>query len=99
MTRRKSRKTKVTKGEILLYVMASICLIATFSMKIFGGAKISNLSMTAEKVRYDIESQSKKNESLVMKVNELTSFENVKTVVDDMGLAYNNENVIVINND
>lgn len=97
MTKRKSRKTKVTPGEVLLYFVAGICLIATFSMKIFGGAKISNLSMTAEKIKYDIDSQSKKNESLVMKVNELTSFENVKTVVDDMGLAYNNENVIVIN--
>ena len=96
--RRKSRKKKITSGEILLYFMATVCLIATFSMKIFGGAKISNLSMTSEKIKYEIDTQSKKNESLVMKVNELTSFENVKTVVDDMGLAYNNENVIVIDN-
>ncbi len=99
MRKRKSRKSRITSGEVLLYFLAVVCMIATFSMKIFGGAKISNLSMSTEKVKYEIDTQNKKNESLVMKVNELTSFENVKTVVDDMGLAYNNENVIVINND
>lgn len=31
-----------------------------------------------------------------MKVNELTSFDKVKEVVEDMGLAYNNENIIVV---
>ena len=40
--------------------------------------------------------QEKTNESLTMKVNELTSFENVKKVVEEMGLAYNNDNIIVI---
>ena len=38
----------------------------------------------------------KKNESLTMKVNELTSYENLNSVLKDMGLAYNNENIIVV---
>ena len=32
-----------------------------------------------------------------MKVNELTSFDKVRTVATDMGLAYNNDNIIVVN--
>ena len=35
--------------------------------------------------------------NLFMKVNELTSFDKIKDVVNNMGLAYNNDNVIVIN--
>ena len=31
-----------------------------------------------------------------MKVNELTSFDNIKEVIEDLGLAYNNENIIII---
>ena len=31
-----------------------------------------------------------------MKVNELTSFDNIKDSIKDMGLAYNNDNIIVI---
>ena len=40
--------------------------------------------------------QEKKNQSLVMQVNELTSYENLDSVLKDMGLAYNNENIVVV---
>ncbi len=95
MSKRK-RRVRITKGERLLYVAASFCLVMTLVLKVFGGASISHLSMSVEKMKYDINSQQKKNESLTMKVNELTSFDKVKGVVSDMGLAYNNENIIVI---
>lgn len=94
---KRRRLKKITKGEVGLYLLMISCFISTFVVKIFCGASISNLSMSVEKVRYEIDSQDKKNESLVMKVNELTSFDKVKEVVNDMGLAYNNDNVIVIN--
>lgn len=94
---KRRRLKKITKGEVCLYLLMISCFISTFVVKIFCGASISNLSMSVEKVRYEIDSQDKKNESLVMKVNELTSFDKVKEVVNDMGLAYNNDNVIVIN--
>ena len=32
-----------------------------------------------------------------MQVNELTSFDYVNNIVKDMGLAYNNDNIIIIN--
>lgn len=98
MAKRKTRKMRITKGEKLLYSMAVLCLGATMLLKIFCGAGTQHLSMTVEKVRYEIGSQEKKNESLTMKVNELTSFDKIKDIVKDMGLAYNNDNVMVINN-
>lgn len=96
--RKQNRRKRITKGEVCLYLLIVICCISTFVVKIFCGASISNLSMSVEKTRYEISTQDKKNESLVMKVNELTSFDKIKDVVNDMGLAYNNDNVIVINN-
>ena len=53
--------------------------------------------MEVEKVKYEITDQEKKNESLNMKVSELTSFDKVKDIVADMGLEYNNDNIIIIN--
>ena len=49
-----------------------------------------------EKINSKIEKQKSTNESLAMQVNELTSYENLNGVLKDMGLAYNNENIIVI---
>jgi len=92
----KRRKMRVTKGEVLLYSTAVVCLFAMVILKIFLGASITHLDMNVEQVKYEITAQEKKNESLNMKVNELTSFDKVKDVVSDMGLAYNNDNIIII---
>ena len=72
-------------------------VIFTLALQVFCGANIGNLNMSVEKLRYDIESQEKKNESLTMKVNELTSFDKVKDIVKEYGLEYNNDNIIIIN--
>lgn len=98
MSKKKNKKIKITKGEKLLYVTATFSIVLTLVLKVFCGAGVSHLSMTIEKMNYDISEQTKKNESLTMKVNELTSFDKVRDLVEDMGLAYNNENIIVVNN-
>lgn len=97
MRTKKVRKLKITKGEKLLYFGAFLSLIMTLALEVFCGANIGNLNMKVEKMRYEIESQEKKNQSLTMKVNELTSFDKVKDIVSAMGLEYNNDNIIIIN--
>ena len=94
MKRRKL--AKFTKGEKLLYCLTIVFCLSIFLIKIFCGAGVSNLKMSIEKMQYKIKNQEKTNESLTMKVNELTSFENIKEVIDNQGLAYNNENIIII---
>lgn len=96
MKKTKKRTMRITKGEKLLYMSAIFCFAMTMVLKVFCGAGVSHLSMSVEKMRYEIETQERKNESLVMKVNELTSFDKIKDIVSDMGLAYNNDNIVVI---
>lgn len=93
---RKKRVMRFSKGEKLLYVSAFLCFIFTFVIQVFCGASVGNLNMSVEKLKYEINAQDKKNESLAMKVSELTAFDKIKDVVKDMGLAYNNDNIIVI---
>ena len=87
---------RLTKGEKLLYTLGALCFIFTLVIRVFSSASIGNLKMDIEKISYKIENQEKKNQSLVMQVNELTSYENLSGVLKEMGLAYNNENIIVI---
>lgn len=95
---KRRRKQKMSKGEKLLYTFGLLCFVCTVFLKIFCGANIGNLNMSVEKLKYELDDQTKKNESLVMKVNELTSYDNVKDVVKDMGLAYNDDHIIVVEN-
>lgn len=86
----------MSSREKILYFTGVICIVLTVVIKIFCGASIGHLNLSVEKARYEINEQSKKNQSLTMKVNELTSFDNIKDSIKDMGLAYNNDNIIVI---
>lgn len=91
------KKQRITKGEKILYTAGIVCLVATIVVKIFFGASVGNFQMNNEKIRYKISLEQKDVESLTMQVNELTSFDNVQSVVKDLGLAYNNDNIIILN--
>lgn len=93
----KKRKIRFTGEEKFLMFITLGCVVGMFAIQIFFGAQTSNYKMNIEKIDYKIETQEKKNESLTMQVNELTSYENVSKVIEDMGLEYNNENIVVIN--
>ena len=96
MKKKTKNIVRLTKGEKLLYALGVFCFISMIVLKVFSSASISNLKMSIEEISYKIENQEKKNQSLVMQVNELTSYENLNSVLKEMGLAYNNENIIVV---
>ena len=96
MSKKRVKRVKITKGEKLLYTFAGFTLCGTFLLKIFCSASIGNLNIMVEKLKADVSTQTKKNESLTMQVNELTSFDYINNIVKDMGLAYNNDNIIII---
>lgn len=96
MKKKKKKIARFTRGEKLLYALAIICICSTFVLKIFVSASTSNLKIQIEKINSKIEKQKNTNESLTMQVNELTSYENMDSVLKDLGLAYNNENIIII---
>ena len=92
----KKNKKGLTRGEKLLYTLAILSLIGTFGVKVFIGATTSNMKMELEELTVKLDKQQNKNDSLAMQVNELTSYENLNTVLQDMGLAYNDENIIIL---
>lgn len=92
----RKKKKGLTKGEKLLYFSGVLCFTLAIVIKIFMGASIGNYKMSNEKIRYQISTEEKTVESLSMQVNELTSFDNVSKVVKELGLAYNNDNIVVI---
>ena len=96
MKRNTRKVVRLTQGERLLYTLGAVCLLFTIVIRVFASASIGNLKMDIEKISYRIDSQKKKNQSLVMQVNELTSYENLNEVLKNMGLAYNNKNIVVV---
>ena len=96
MKKNKKAVIRFTKGEKLLMSCCLFLLITMLLVQVFCGSLEGNLNMSVEKLKYDISEQEKKNESLQMQVSELTSYDKIKDIVKEMGLAYNNENIIVV---
>lgn len=92
----KRKMKKISKSEKKLYMCGIFCTLSMVVLKIFFGAGVGNYKMSIEKIHYEINSEEKTVESLTMQVNELTSFDNVKEVAKELGLAYNNDKIIVL---
>ncbi len=93
----KKARIRITKGEKLLICSSMFLLLIMVLVQVFCGSFEGNLNMNVEKLKYQITVQEKKNESLEMQFNELTSYDKIKDVLKDMGLSYNNENIIIVN--
>ena len=93
MKAKKKRKLKITRFEKILYVFTiALILIAPISI-VFTKSTLSEINFKVEKMKKEVSSQEKKNESLEMKINELASLDNIKNVIKAEGLTYNNDNI------
>lgn len=93
---KKRKKKGFTKLEKFLY---KSCLTISVFMLIgivFTSATVSKMNIELQKMSKEVESQEDTNESLAMKINEMASLDNIKSVSKDLGLAYNNDNIKTI---
>ena len=94
--RKVKKRLKMSKFERLLYIFTFILVLATPFMLVFSQATLSEVNFEVEKVKKQITTQEKKNESLTMKINELASLEKIQEVAKEQGLSYNNNNILNI---
>ena len=93
----KKKKVRLCRLEKMLIKLCTVVLLLFPVTVVLSKAALSNMNLEVEKLKRNINVQKNSNESLTMKVNELTSFENILAVVKEMGLEYNNENILIIN--
>ena len=92
----KKQRKLFTKIERFLY-KSFICLTILLIIGIvFGQTSLAKINLEVQKLKEQVESKEEENQSLVMKINEMASLENIQNVSNDMGLAYNNENIKTI---
>lgn len=89
----RAKKKKFEKTMLGLTITTLLCVFVSL---FFFKAQLSSVNIEVEKLKNSVTKQQKINESLVMKVNELVSLENMQLVAASEGLEYNNNNIIVI---
>ncbi len=91
--KRLKKVVKIGKFEKLFYSFVVMLMIALPFTIVFLQATLSEINVQVEKVKSEIKSQEKKNESLAMKINELASLDKIIEVAHKQGLSYNNNNI------
>ena len=94
MAKRKGRLfTKIERFLYKSFVFLTILLVIGI---VFGQTSLAKINLEVQKLKEEVETKEEENQSLVMKINEMASLENIQNVSNDMGLAYNNENIMTI---
>ena len=86
------------KGEKFLVCSIVILVILNFVGPAFSMAMLSKTNYEVEKVKNKIKKQENLNESLSMKINELSSLNNIENVASLYGLEFNDSNIKIITN-
>ncbi|MDD3048621.1 MAG: hypothetical protein PHQ89_01345 [Bacilli bacterium] len=97
MTKKMINKPLRTEKRLLKLCVIALLLFPVAS--VFSKATLSKSNLEVERLKNKVEAQERKNESLTMKVNELKSLENIQSVVQSQGLAYNSNNIKVVAED
>ena len=91
------KRVKMSKFERLIYTFALVLAISAPLTIVFSKATLSKINFEVEKTKKEISEQTKTNESLSMKINELASLDKIEEVAKEQGLSYNNANIKNIN--
>lgn len=86
---KKRKMRKIMKVNIGLFIMTVLLVVCIGAVNMKTGIEI-------EKLKVNINKQANKNQSITMKINELASPENVQLVAQNLGLEYNNNNIVSI---
>ena len=86
------------KGERFLVFSIVVLVVLNFVGPAFSMAMLSKTNYEVEKVKNKIQKQQDLNESLSMKINELSSLNNIENVASLYGLEFNDSNIKIVTN-
>ena len=93
---KKDRTAKLIKNEKKFTTVGAIVLFSLWVISFFAKNTLTSVNIEVERLSRKVKNQKETNQSLTMKINELASLENINSVANKAGLAYNNGNIRII---
>lgn len=93
---KKKKKKGLTKLERFICKSGIFMTIVLLVGIVFTSATVSKMNIELQKTNEKVEVQENTNESLAMKINEMASLENIQIISRNLGLSYNNENILTV---
>ena len=95
----RKNKIKIPFIEVFLWGIVVLLLLAIPITSVYVKAVLSETNIALQSAKDDLEKQANTNEGLKLEINELASLDKIQLVANENGLSYNNNNVIVVEQD
>lgn len=93
---KKKKKKGLTKLEKFICKSSIFMMVVLLIGIVFTSATVSKMNIELQRMNEKVEIQENTNESLAMKINEMASLENIQIISKNLGLSYNNENILTV---
>lgn len=90
---KKKKKIKMPKFEKFIYVFTFLLLISSPLLIVYSKSMLSETNYKLEKTKSKVETQERENQTLEMEINEIVALDNIRSVISESGLTYNNDNI------
>lgn len=82
--------------ERFMIKLGVLLVIGLIVLIVCGETRLAQVNVEVQKLNKTVNEQKKVNESLSMKIDELTSLDKIKKVSEEFGLEYHSENIKTI---
>lgn len=79
-----------------MYKLCVVVIILLIVGIVCGQTSLAQVNLEVQKLTKEVEKERNVNESLEMKIDEMTSLDRIKQVSQEYGLAYNSDNIKAI---
>ena len=96
MKKKKQKQHYLSSFERIMYRFCIVVIILLIVGIVCGQTTLAQINLEVQKLNKEVDNQKNKNESLKMKIDEMTSLDRIKEISGQYGLTYNSENIKTI---
>jgi len=79
-----------------MYKVCIALIVGLIVLIVCSETSMAQVNLEVQKLNKEVEGQKKVNESLEMKIDEMTSLDHIKEISEEYGLTYNSDNIKTI---
>lgn len=91
--KKKKNKQFLSNLEKVLYKICIVIIVLLIVGIVCGQTTLAQINLEVQKLNKAVSDQRNKNESLEMKIDEMTSLDRIKEISAQYGLSYNSDNI------
>lgn len=96
MRKSKKRGRLLSSMERFVYKLFGVIIVVLIVLIVFSETTLAQINIESQKLEKEVDEKKKLNDSLEMKIDEMTSLDNINEISREYGLFYNSDNIRTI---